>query len=306
MGRIEEVTEGDRVMQKITEPEGLAYLEDENVFMGELPGMESSAVVIKGRRNILFCEAGVKLQNTTLTFHGSDSVIYLCSNHHKYKLNVSVYNHTSFYAGRNNYFNGVLNVVVSEQKHIFIGNDGLFSFGIWLRNADPHLIYDSESKTRINPTKSIFIGDHVWTGQSAVILKGTQIDSGSIIGAMSVVSGKKIPANTSWAGNPVKKLKDHIFWEESCVHAWTDEQTKKSKVFEGDSYIYTFEKDAAVAFDDMDAALTNAKNAEEMLAYLQKINKNSGKNRFVHQMAEKKIPWWKAFGTGNHHTGGNF
>ena len=68
-----------------------------------------------------------------------------------------------------------MNVILSEQKHLFIGNDCLLSFGIWVRNADPHLIYDVESHKRVNPTKSIYIGDHVWIGQSAMILKGRKV-----------------------------------------------------------------------------------------------------------------------------------
>ena len=133
--------------------------------------------------------------------------------------------------GKNNYMNGTLHVLISERKHCLIGNNCLFSTDIWIRNADPHLIYDISTMKRINSTKSVFIGDHVWIGQSALLLKGTRIDSGSIIGAMSVVSGKKIANNSIWAGNPVRMVKKNIFWNESCVHKWNMLQTKKSKEY---------------------------------------------------------------------------
>lgn len=80
---------------------------------------------------------------------------------------------------------------MSEHKHCFIGDNCMFSFDILIRNSDHHLIYDCENNKRINPTKSVFIGDHVWIGQLVNILKGTRIDSGSIVGASSVVAGKK-------------------------------------------------------------------------------------------------------------------
>lgn len=77
----------------------------------------------------------------------------------------------TLYIGKNNYFNGKLNLILSERKHIVIGDDGLFSFGIWLRTADPHLIYSCETHERINPSKNILIGDHVWIGQGSLVLK---------------------------------------------------------------------------------------------------------------------------------------
>ena len=212
-------------MIKVTQPEMFASLENGNRFMGELPEMVNSSVTFTGKNNVFFCEKRVKLNNTNIKFNADNAIVYLCENNNDYKLSLNVYNGNVFYSGKNNYFNGVMNVILSEQKHLFIGNDCLLSFGIWVRNADPHLIYDVESHNRINPTKSIFIGDHVWVGQSAMILKGTQAESGSIIGAMSVVSNKKIDANSSWAGNPAKKIKDGVFWNRPCVHTWTEKQT---------------------------------------------------------------------------------
>lgn len=83
--------------------------------------------------------------------------------------------------------------------------------GIWIRNADPHLIYDINTKKRINNTKSIFIGDHVWLGQSVIILKGTQIASGSIVGAMGLVSETMIPSNECWGGVSAKRIRGGVF-----------------------------------------------------------------------------------------------
>lgn len=280
-------------MQRVTESAELEMLAQENRFFGTLPEMKNSAIVFKGSRNILFCEDSVLLVNTNITFHGDDSIVFLRSNKHEYKLNISIYNHSAFYMGKNNYINGIINIILSEQKHVFIGDGGLFSLGIWMRMADPHLVYDIGTRERINPTKSIYIGDHVWVGQSAMILKGTQIDSGSIIGAMSLVSGKKIPANTSWAGNPVRLLRDNIFWEGSCVHAWTDTQTKNCAVYKEEHFIYHYDGDGCVPFDEIDRRLSGAKTAQEKLVYLQEINQNQNKNRFVNPVgsssAAKKL-----------------
>lgn len=50
-------------------------------------------------------------------------------------------------------------------------------------------------------SKPVTIGDDVFIGAQSIILKGTSIGPGSIIGAGSVVSGE-IPANVVAAGNP--------------------------------------------------------------------------------------------------------
>ena len=142
-------------MIKITEPAMLASLEDGNRFIGEAPEMVNSSITISGKNNVLFCEKRVRLNNTVINFNADNAIVYLCENNNEYKLNLNVYNDNVFYSGKNNYYNGVMNVILSEQKHLFIGNDCLLSFGIWIRNADPHLIYDAQSHKRINPTKSI-------------------------------------------------------------------------------------------------------------------------------------------------------
>lgn len=244
----------------------------------------------------MVCEKSVKIVNSTITFNGDNAVVYLCENRHNYHLFASLNNNTVLYIGKNNYINNTLNIVLSEQKHCFIGNDGLISFGIWIRNADPHLVYNCETNKRVNPSKSIFIGDHVWIGQSAMILKGTQIDSGSIIGAMSLVAGKKVPHNESWGGNPCKKISDSIFWEGSCVHKWMERDTEcsldfeefaKNRKLENDSYKYSYDADSCITFEEIDKELSS-KNPEGILKYLGTISAKYSKNRFVHRIETSK------------------
>lgn len=284
-------------MTIIKEPQELLNLPDSNRFIGELPTMTNSTVKIKGSNNILYCEKGVKMEGSSIFFNASNSVVYLSSSKFAYRISAFINNANVFYMGKNNSETSILHVILSEQKHCIIGNNGMFSREVWIRNADPHLIYNTESKSRINPTKSVFIGDHVWIGQSATILKGTQIDSGSIIGAMSVVSGKKIPHNISGAGNPYKQLSQNIFWSRECVHEWCEDETALSQDFsqfvenkpiKSDEYIYAYDPKQSLNFDDIDEALSNAKFADEKLAYLRKLSDNNNKNRFVHDIQKVK------------------
>lgn len=241
-------------------------LENGNCILGSKPILNNSTVKFAGRNNILFCEESVILNNGSLQFNGDNSVIYLGRSKYKYKLSVSIYNNSVFHMGRDNYINDKLKVILSEQKHVFIGSGNLFSFGIWVRNADPHLIYDAGTKERMNYAKSIYVGTHVWIGQSAMLLKGAQIASGSIIGAMGVVAGKYIPSNTIWVGNPVKMIKENIFWEYPCTHEWTDEQIISGRVSETDKYM--FADDSGKVFQKIEDDLAVLKWSSDRVKYL--------------------------------------
>jgi len=52
----------------------------------------------------------------------------------------------------------------------------------------------------------IVVEDDVWIGTDALILSGTHIGKGAVIGARAVISGK-IPAYTIVVGNPCKVVK---------------------------------------------------------------------------------------------------
>lgn len=66
---------------------------------------------------------------------------------------------------------------------------------------------------RINPSKDVNIGDHVWIGNKTIILKGSEIADDSIVGSGAVVSGKYTDNNVVIAGNPAKIIKRDITWK---------------------------------------------------------------------------------------------
>lgn len=282
-------------MTIIKDKEDFCKLQNGNKLIGATPELKNTIIKFLGKNNILYCEEGIKLEDSNLAFVENNSLIFLGKNQHTYRLCVTIYNNSVFHMGVNNCFNKALTVILSEQKHCFIGDDCLFSYGICIRNADPHLIYDCKNKSRLNPSKSIFIGDHVWIGQNSIIFKGTQIDSGSIVGGGSIVSGKNIPQNTSWAGNSARQILEGIFWDAACVHSWTDEQTNIShnyldfikqykKDLTGNCWIYKFDFEEVIEYSDIDKRLSECESSEKKLEYVLFLQKNKKKNRFVHRV----------------------
>ena len=191
-------------------------------------------------------------------------------------------NDSVIYLGKNSYINRTSNLYATERKNIIIGDEILLSFGVYMRTADPHIIYDTNTKKRINYSKSILIGDHVWIGQNSLILKNTKIGSGSIIGGNSVVTGKSIESNSAYAGNPAKKVRENIFYGYPySTHNFNENEEIKSSVFsEGDKYTY-FKDYNTLSLKKIDEELQKIKLVEDKLKYLQtNISNNTNKNRF--------------------------
>ena len=111
--------------------------------------MDGSKIIFNGSGNILVVEDGVKLSSSTVLFNGSNAVCYLSASKNPYYVNLTVNNNSCIFFGRGNYINGKMTLITSEQQNIIIGDDGLFSFGIFIRTADPHLLYDCGSGKRI-------------------------------------------------------------------------------------------------------------------------------------------------------------
>jgi acetyltransferase-like isoleucine patch superfamily enzyme len=253
----------------------------ENKFLGVKPSLLNTKITFKGTNNILFCEEGVNIEKSTINFNESNSLIYLGSNTNKYFLNVSMHYDSVLYFGLNNFMQSSMRIILSEQKNIIIGDDGLFSGGIHMRVADPHLIYDGLTKKRLNYSRSIYIGDHVWLGYNSLIFKGTEMGSGSILGGGAVIAGKKVPSNTSWVGNPAKQLGKNLFFTKGNVHSFREAETEDSRVRNWSKFLYTKDRDENIPFSRIEESLTKLKTAEEKLQYLQEnMVGNQAKNRF--------------------------
>lgn len=92
--------------------------------------------------------------------------------------------------------------------HIEIGKRCSISDNVSITDSDSHCIDGGKDRA----TAPIIIGDHVWIGKNAVILKGVTIGNGAVIGAGSIVT-KDVPANSVVAGNPAKLIKEINEWE---------------------------------------------------------------------------------------------
>ncbi len=253
--------------------------ENNNKILGFEPVLRNSKIQFKGKNNVLICEENVKLSGSNIKFHGDNSIVYLAPPKYFYYLNISLFHNCVMFFDEHVSMNGVLNLSLSEEKNIIIGQDCLFSFGIWMRLANPHLIYDANDMQRTSLTESIIIGDHVWVGQDSLIMKGARIGSGSIIAAKSVVPNKKIPSNNIWGGNPVRKIKSDIFFDKLTSNLFTKESAKKHQTFESEKWIYKNEG-GVIDIKELDERLSSAADLDEKIELLVGLRNYKSHNRF--------------------------
>lgn len=114
--------------------------------------------------------------------------------------------------GKDNVFDQNVILTVAEGTTLKIGDNCIFANGVRVRTSDQHKIISDEDETRTNLPQDIEIGNHVWLGNSAVIMKGVQIGDGTVIGINSLVT-KDIPNNCVAVGSPAKVIKTNIHWE---------------------------------------------------------------------------------------------
>lgn len=114
--------------------------------------------------------------------------------------------------GRGSTFEGVAIGMVEPGARISIGEDCMFSYDIDLRCSDSHAIYDGATRERINPSAPVVIGNHVWVGTRATLLKGTRIAEGSIVAATATVTRAFDEPNVIVAGSPATVVRRDIYW----------------------------------------------------------------------------------------------
>jgi acetyltransferase-like isoleucine patch superfamily enzyme len=109
-------------------------------------------------------------------------------------------------------FNGLVRLMSHERASIRIGDRCLFASDVDVTASDMHSIIDVATQKRINPARSVVIGNRVWIGQKSTILKGVSIGDGAIVGASSVVT-RDVPANVAAAGNPARVVRTGVTWD---------------------------------------------------------------------------------------------
>jgi len=105
--------------------------------------------------------------------------------------------------GDNSRINGVY---IHAQKRIEIGKNCVIASGVNIMDTNGHNLISKNRTIGRDKASEIIIGDNVWIGLNAVILKGAIIGNNSVVSAGSVVKGT-FPENSLIMGNPAQLIK---------------------------------------------------------------------------------------------------
>lgn len=155
--------------------------------------------------SILFkCKIAVRGDNCLVKI-GKDSVVKYSSINCEDNSNIVT-------IGAGTHICGKTNIGCIESTKITIGRNCLFSSDIEIRSGDSHGIFDSQG-IRINHSKDVIVGDHVWLGHGVTILKGVNIANDVVIGTGAIVTKSIGESNCVVVGNPARVVRNNIAWD---------------------------------------------------------------------------------------------
>lgn len=96
--------------------------------------------------------------------------------------------------------------VIAHQR-VTIGRNCLLAWDVQVLDSDSHRIDGAPH------TAPVTIGDRVWIGCRATVLKGVTVGDGAIVAAGAVVT-RDVPPRALAGGNPARVLRTDVSWEE--------------------------------------------------------------------------------------------
>lgn len=112
--------------------------------------------------------------------------------------------------GDNIILNGDTAIVAKEG--ISFGDNCLISWGGLVMDTDFHPIYSGVSGCRENNDEQIVVGEKVWIGCNATLLKGACLPNGTIVAANAVVT-KAFEEERTLVGNINQVMKHDVIWD---------------------------------------------------------------------------------------------
>jgi maltose O-acetyltransferase len=99
--------------------------------------------------------------------------------------------------------NGI--TLISEGPGISIGRRCLIGPGVHIYDSDFHALEASKRETEPPLRAAVTIGDEVFIGSGAMLLKGVRVGAGSVVGAGAVVTSD-VPDGAVVAGSPARAV----------------------------------------------------------------------------------------------------
>lgn len=184
----------------------------ENNIIQNFGTILNSKLDIIGNRNVIIISERATFCNTLIFIRGDNHKIFIGED---CRINGGSFwmedNSSNIHIGDKTTIGDAHLAVTESGRKIIIGKDCMLSKSIEIRTGDSHSIIDIETNNRINPAKNVIVGDHVWIGAHAKILKGVNIGNNSIVGLNAIVT-QDVPNNVICSGMPARVIREGVTW----------------------------------------------------------------------------------------------
>ena len=169
------------------------------------PGNE---INLLGRVRVRKCKISLKGQGCSLTLHPEVNLrgVNIEINGVNCRVNIGA----NTIVGENTYLS-----CRERDITLTIGDCCMFSRNVKVMTSDGHDII--KNGVRVNYARNITIGSNVWLADGVVVLKGSDIGDGCVVGINSVITNK-VQANTVAVGCPARGVVKGISWRTELTY----------------------------------------------------------------------------------------
>lgn len=173
-----------------------------------------SKIRVRGDNNRIFCHKHSTLLNVKIEINGNNHLVNIAPGAYLSGTHIVLEDNGCILTIGDNTFIGPSHLALTEDgSSLTIGRDCMISSNVQIRTGDSHAIYNSEGH-RINYAENVNIGDMVWLGEGARVLKGVILKDNIIVSTGAVVT-KSFDENVLIGGVPAKILKNNVNWSHS-------------------------------------------------------------------------------------------
>ena len=185
---------------------------NEIVYTGVIE--EQIRIKFTGRNNRLVVAGTVRLRELRVDFDCNNGMVEIASSTGvpAFSAAIRVGQNSTVRIGQNVSSTAIVAMSAVERTEIVVGDDVMFASENQVRTDDGHPIFDGRTGKRVNVSKTIRIGNHVWLARMSTVLGGAEIGDGSVIGYGTIVT-KRIPNNCVAAGVPARVVRRDAAWE---------------------------------------------------------------------------------------------
>lgn len=183
------------------------------IIKGHL-GLKNVKIVNEGKGNKILAGKHVVLRNCRFYFKGDNNQMNFGDNIHINNVTFWLENDNStIIIGNGTHVGEGTWLCAFKGTTLKIGSNSLLAKQIMIRTYDSHGIYSLDGM-ELNSPHDVLIGNHVWIGEQALILKGSVIPDDCVVGARSIItSSTRITTHSIVAGVPAKIVKDAVTWK---------------------------------------------------------------------------------------------